>query len=69
MFETKGPVLAILNEPYDVEENNGPFGERWGGQIISLSPEHLKALQEGKTVAVDALEEYVVFLQLKKPGG
>jgi len=59
------PVLAIVDESYDVEETTQPFGKRWGGEVMTLTKEHLAALQEGKLVAVDVMAEYVVFLRLQ----
>lgn len=58
-------TLAIVDAPFDVEETELPFGKRWGGEIMTLSKEHLAALQDGKTVAVDVMNEYVVFLRLQ----
>jgi hypothetical protein len=59
------PVLAIVDESYDEEETIQPFGKRWGGEVMTLTKEHLAALQEGKLVAVDVMAEYVVFLRLQ----
>jgi len=64
MIETDS-TLAIVNAPFDVEKTDQPFGERWGGEIMTLTKEHLAALQEGKLVAVDVMNEYVVFLRLQ----
>ena len=57
--------LAIVDAPFEVEETEQPFGRRWGCEIMTLSKEHLAALQEGKLVAVDVMNEYVVFLRLQ----
>ena len=59
------PTLAIVDAPFDVEETEQPFGKRWGGEVMTLTKEHLAALHEGKLVAVDVMNEYVVFLRLK----
>lgn len=59
------PILAIVDAPFDVEETNQPFGRRWGGEVITMTGEHLAALQEGKSVAVDVMGEYVVFFRLQ----
>lgn len=59
------PTLVIVDVPYDVEETKQPFGKRWGGEIMTLTKEHLVALQEGKLVAVNVMNEYVVFLRLQ----
>lgn len=68
MIERK-PVLAIVDAPCNVEETKQPFGKRWGGEILTLTTEHLVALNEGKLVAVDVQGEYVVFLRLQADGG
>lgn len=57
--------LAIVDAPFEVEETDQPFGKRWGGEIMTLSKEHLAALQDGKSVAMDVMNEYVVFLRLQ----
>ncbi|OFZ68917.1 MAG: hypothetical protein A2V79_03770 [Betaproteobacteria bacterium RBG_16_56_24] len=57
--------LAIVDAPFEVEETDQPFGKRWGGEIMTLAKEHLAALHEGKLVAVDVMNEYVVFLRLQ----
>lgn len=58
------PRIAVLDDVCDVEETEKPFGKRWHQEEIVLRPEHLAALQEGKVLAVDVREEYVVFLTL-----
>ena len=65
MIESE-PVLVIVDAPYDVLESDQPFGKRWGDEVMTLTKEHLAALQEGKLVAVDVQGEYVVFLQMGK---
>ena len=63
--------IAIIAEPCNVEETGQPFGKRWRDQVITLSAEHLRALQDGQCAAVDVQDEYVVFLRLeqhKEPG-
>ena len=60
--------LAIVDAPFEVEETEQPFGKRWGGEIMTLTKEHLDALHEGKLVAVDVMNEYVVFLRLQAEG-
>ena len=58
------PRIAVVDDICNVEENEEPFGKRWHHEIIVLQAEHLAALSEGKAVAVDVCEEYVVFLKL-----
>lgn len=56
--------IAVVDDICDVEETEEPFGRRWHHEAIVLQAEHLAALREGKAVAVDVREEYVVFLKL-----
>ena len=59
------PNIAIVNEPFSVEDQPNPFGQRWGGEVFTLTAEHLAALQAGKTLALDVQNEYVTFLCLE----
>ena len=61
-------LLAIVDAPFDVEKTDQPFGKRWGGDVVTLTGEHLAALREGKLLAVDVMNEYVVFLRLHADG-
>lgn len=56
----------IVDEPFDPSEldNMTPFGTRWGGETITLRPEHLEALMSKKYIAIDVEREYVAFLTL-----
>ena len=56
--------IAIVDAICDVEESEQPFGKRWRQQEVVLSAEHLTALREGKMLALDVQEEYVVFVKL-----
>jgi hypothetical protein len=60
--QSADPRVAILDGECDVEESGRPFGKRWAQQRITLSAEHLAALQSGKVLALDVQEEYVAFL-------
>lgn len=63
-------TLERVAAPFDV--SNGaetPFGHRWGGDVFSLSNEHLESLRIGQTLALDVMSEYVVFLKLEEGGG
>lgn len=57
--------IAIVNEPFAVEDHETPFGQRWGGEVFTLTAEHLAALQAGKTLALDVQNEYVTFVCLE----
>lgn len=56
--------VLIVDQPFAADGNETPFGQRWGGERLTLTPEHLAALQAGKTIAVDVMNEYAVFLKL-----
>ena len=56
--------VLIVDQPFDADGNETPFGQRWGGERFTLTPEHLAALQAGKTIALDVMNEYAVFLKL-----
>ena len=46
-----------------------PFGARWGGEVITITQEHLEALRSGRYIALDVEHEYVVFLKLDPNNG
>ena len=56
--------IAMVDAVCDVETSEKPFGRRWHQDEITLRPEHLAALVEGRILALDVLEEYVVFVKL-----
>jgi hypothetical protein len=56
--------MLIVDKPFDADGNETPFGPRWGGERFTLTAEHLAALQAGKTIALDVMSEYAVFLKL-----
>ena len=48
------------------EATNGadtPFGHRRGGDIFTLTNDHLESIRTGQTLALDVMSEYVVFLK------
>jgi hypothetical protein len=57
------PRLAIVEAPCDCDTSEQPFGKRWRQETITLTEAHIKALQQGKLLAVDAQGEYVVYLK------
>jgi hypothetical protein len=60
--------VAIVDQPFSVDETEQPFGKRWGGECFTLTSEHLAALQAGKTLALDVQNEYVTFVRLRPAG-
>ena len=63
----KDELIAIVDDTFDPEETELPFGKRWGGELFRLSAEHLAALQAGKIIALDVMGEYVTFIALENP--
>lgn len=57
--------VAIVDGPFSGDETEQPFGKRWGGECVTLTAEHLAALQAGKTLALDVQNEYVTFVRLQ----
>lgn len=57
--------IAIVDDIFDTEASEKPFGKRWASQLITLKPHHLIALQQGKLLALDDQGEYVVYLKLE----
>jgi len=55
--------LSVSILPGVVAPEVSPFGVRHGSEVYRLGPQEMTALQEGKTVALDVLNEYVVFVQ------
>ena len=45
-----------------------PFGHRWGGDVFALTHSHIETIQQGQTLALDVMGEYVVFLKQEKGG-
>ncbi|HUX08307.1 MAG TPA: hypothetical protein VMX35_13450 [Acidobacteriota bacterium] len=58
------PRLAVVDAARDSEASELPFGKRWNHETVTLKPEHLEALRQGRLVAVDVQAEYVVYLKL-----
>lgn len=62
-------AIATVDSVFDA--SNGaqtPFGHRWGGDVFALTHSHLETIQQGQTLALDVMGEYVVFLKKEKGG-
>jgi hypothetical protein len=56
--------VRIVDRPFDAANGaDTPFGQRWGGGIATLTPDHITALADGKTLALDVQNEYVLFVR------
>lgn len=66
---TAAPVPAtefIVTVEAAFDATNGaetPFGHRWGGDVITLTSRHIEVMRSGQTLALDVMNEYVVFLK------
>lgn len=66
MAKAKPLTVAVVDTVFDVDDTNAPFGKRWGQDRVTLTREHLDALQAGKQLAIDVMSEYVVFLSVER---
>ncbi len=55
---------AIVEKKPDTETTEKPFGKRWEAGTISLTNDDIAALQNGKYIALDIMNEYIVYLEL-----
>lgn len=55
--------VRIVDAPFDTDGAETPFGQRWDGGTLTLSASHLAALKNGKTLALDVRDEYVLFVR------
>jgi hypothetical protein len=63
----KAENITIVEHTFDPETTEYPLGQRWGGEVFKLAPEHLAALQAGKAIALDVMNEYLTFVVLEQP--
>ena len=57
---------AIVDEMFDTEKIDSPFGKRYGSEKLVLTAAHLEAIKQGKLLVVDVLGEYVLFVEMDK---
>lgn len=70
MSDTEQQKSLMATEIYvAADDGDTVFGKRWASQLIRINPEQLMALQEGKYLALDVQEEYVVYLQAERKNG
>jgi hypothetical protein len=63
------PNIVIVPDTFDATDGaETPFGKRSGGDVFRLTIEHIAALQAGQTLALDVMNEYVVFLKTNSSG-
>ena len=57
--------MAIVDELINPDLSDKPFGKRYGyGRVYEITEEVLVALHQGKLLAIDVEQEYIVFLKL-----
>ncbi len=56
--------VAVTDRWVDSDEEDTVFGKRWGHQVIEIGNSELAALQQGRFLALDVNNEYVVYLRL-----
>ena len=62
---SKAIVPEIIDATHGAET---PFGKRCGGDVFKLTDADLEALKNGKILALDVQNEYVVFLKGEERG-
>lgn len=45
----------ILNNTIDIENENTPFGKRWGGDVFIITDEDIENLKNSKLIALDVM--------------
>lgn len=56
--------IATVEAAFDASNGaHTPFGHRWGGDIVTLTSAHIEVMRSGQTLALDVMNEYVVFLK------
>ena len=61
-YDTGG--VRTVDRPFEAANGaDTPFGQRWGGGITTLTRDHLTALADGRTLALDVQNEYVLFVR------
>ncbi len=58
--------VAVTDCWEDSDRGDTVFGKRWGHQVIEIGDSELAALQQGKFLALDVNNEYVVYLRLER---
>lgn len=60
--------VKIVEEPFECDGDNTPFGRRWGGEVINIDEKEIEALKSGKLLAIDVRSEYVIFVKKSDNG-
>jgi hypothetical protein len=67
---TSTESIATVESIFDASNGaHTPFGHRWGGDVFALSSGHIEVMRSGQTLALDVMNEYVVFLKAEPEEG
>jgi hypothetical protein len=55
----------ILDKIIDIENQETPFGTRYGGDVFYITEEDIKNLKNGKLIALDVQNEYITYLKFE----
>jgi hypothetical protein len=58
-------VKIVLEGIIDIENDNTPFGKRYGGDVFIISEEDIINLKKGKLIGLDVQNEYIIYLKFK----
>lgn len=55
----------VLDNTIDIENQETPFGKRYGGDVFNITEEDIENLRNGKLIALDVMNEYITYLKFK----
>lgn len=55
----------ILDKTIDIENQETPFGTRYGGETFIITEHDIENLKNGKIIALDVMNEYITYLKFK----
>ncbi len=55
----------ILDKTIDIENENTPFGKRYGGDVFIITDEDIENLKNGKLIGLDVQNEYISYLKYR----
>ncbi|MDD3050400.1 MAG: hypothetical protein PHR06_04575 [Candidatus Cloacimonetes bacterium] len=55
----------ILETTIDIENEDTPFGKRYGGDVFTLTDEDIENLRNGRLIGLDVQNEYISYLKYK----
>ncbi len=55
----------IVDKTIDIENETTPFGKRYGADVFAITDEDIENLRNGKLIALDVQNEYIIYLKFK----